>query len=175
MQAGAAQELADVAALNESEKLDLDLRTDTDEAGGSEGDDDSPSDFQATRREISMLNACRRVECYERLNRISEGTYGVVYRCCLAPISTDFLSNAWQHMHDLMDVPGRLFTDGAGEKEPGCAACLVLGAVALPNVFTTCGQGTEGCMAAWHQPLPAVLPYETLEYDNLICISQFSA
>jgi cell division cycle 2-like protein len=29
---------------------------------------------------ISMLNECRSVEHYEKLNRISEGTYGVVYR-----------------------------------------------------------------------------------------------
>ena len=31
-------------------------------------------------RHISMLASCRRVETYEKLNRISEGTYGVVYR-----------------------------------------------------------------------------------------------
>jgi cell division cycle 2-like protein len=27
-----------------------------------------------------MLDECRNVEHYEKLNRISEGTYGVVYR-----------------------------------------------------------------------------------------------
>ena len=32
------------------------------------------------KRRISMLNECRSVENYEKLNRISEGTYGVVYR-----------------------------------------------------------------------------------------------
>jgi cell division cycle 2-like protein len=31
-----------------------------------------------------MLEECRSVECYEKLNRISEGTYGVVYRCAAA-------------------------------------------------------------------------------------------
>lgn len=32
------------------------------------------------KRQASMLNECRSVEHYEKLNRISEGTYGVVYR-----------------------------------------------------------------------------------------------
>jgi cell division cycle 2-like protein len=32
------------------------------------------------KRSVSMLNECRSVEHYEKLNRISEGTYGVVYR-----------------------------------------------------------------------------------------------
>lgn len=32
------------------------------------------------KRQMSMLNECRSVENYEKLNRISEGTYGVVYR-----------------------------------------------------------------------------------------------
>lgn len=32
------------------------------------------------KRQVSMLNECRSVENYEKLNRISEGTYGVVYR-----------------------------------------------------------------------------------------------
>lgn len=32
------------------------------------------------KRRISMMNACRDIHRYEKLNRISEGTYGVVYR-----------------------------------------------------------------------------------------------
>lgn len=32
------------------------------------------------KRQLSMLNECRSVENYEKMNRISEGTYGVVYR-----------------------------------------------------------------------------------------------
>lgn len=32
------------------------------------------------KRQVSMLNECRSVENYAKLNRISEGTYGVVYR-----------------------------------------------------------------------------------------------
>ena len=31
-------------------------------------------------REVSMLQACRSADEFERLNHISEGTYGVVYR-----------------------------------------------------------------------------------------------
>ena len=33
-----------------------------------------------SKRLVSMLDECRSVEHYEKLNRISEGTYGVVYR-----------------------------------------------------------------------------------------------
>ena len=32
------------------------------------------------KRHVSMMNECRSVDNYEKLNRISEGTYGVVYR-----------------------------------------------------------------------------------------------
>lgn len=41
-----------------------------------------PATGEATshRHHISMLNECRSVDIYEKLNRISEGTYGVVYR-----------------------------------------------------------------------------------------------
>eukprot|EP00879_Flechtneria_rotunda_P013107 GHRR01013690.1.p1 GENE.GHRR01013690.1~~GHRR01013690.1.p1 ORF type:complete len:627 (+),score=247.17 GHRR01013690.1:529-2409(+) len=41
----------------------------------SDSDDDSTGPFQ-----VNMLEESRRVEEYERLNRISEGTYGVVHR-----------------------------------------------------------------------------------------------
>lgn len=79
----AAEEQAEVAALNEREQADMETAEELAGAGDEkewESDDDSMSDFQATRRDISMLNSCRRVESFERLNRISEGTYGVVYR-----------------------------------------------------------------------------------------------
>lgn len=33
-----------------------------------------------SKRAVSMLSECRSVDTYEKLNRISEGTYGVVYR-----------------------------------------------------------------------------------------------
>ena len=32
-------------------------------------------------RNISMLRSCRSVDEFQRISRISEGTYGVVYRC----------------------------------------------------------------------------------------------
>ena len=79
-----AQEAAELAALNEQEQQDLEAEGERGEANGDahewSDDEDSVSEFQATRREINMLNSCRRVGCFERLNRISEGTYGVVYR-----------------------------------------------------------------------------------------------
>lgn len=34
-----------------------------------------------SKRVVNMLEECRSVDGYEKLNRISEGTYGVVYRC----------------------------------------------------------------------------------------------
>ncbi|KAL4854151.1 Cyclin-dependent kinase G-2 [Chlorella vulgaris] len=40
----------------------------------------SPGSKDAGKRCVSMLEECRSVDCYEKLNRISEGTYGVVYR-----------------------------------------------------------------------------------------------
>jgi hypothetical protein len=47
--------------------------SDDDEGGGPAG--------PGSAREISMLRACRHVDEFQKLNRISEGTYGVVYRC----------------------------------------------------------------------------------------------
>jgi len=41
---------------------------------------DTAGDGHYNKRQVSMLNECRSVEHYEKLNRISEGTYGVVYR-----------------------------------------------------------------------------------------------
>jgi hypothetical protein len=46
------------------------------EAGEGREDLDAPP----VKRQISMLKECRSVDNYEKLNRISEGTYGVVYR-----------------------------------------------------------------------------------------------
>lgn len=51
--------------------------------GGQESDDDGlrgPAG-PGSMRQISMLHSCRPVEEFNKLNRISEGTYGVVYRC----------------------------------------------------------------------------------------------
>lgn len=57
--------------------------------GASPGASPPPSEMTAAtttmattscKRHMSMLNECRSVENYEKLNRISEGSYGVVYR-----------------------------------------------------------------------------------------------
>nr|AZA07816.1 cyclin-dependent kinase G2L [Vaccinium corymbosum] len=40
----------------------------------------TPEPVVATKRTVNMLNACRSVDEFERLNKIDEGTYGVVYR-----------------------------------------------------------------------------------------------
>eukprot|EP00899_Mesostigma_viride_P003332 jgi/Mesvir1/129/Mv07792-RA.2 len=62
-------------ALSDEEDDDED---DDDGGGGKDtSGDDRPED---PRRHISMLQSCRHVDEYERLNRIDEGTYGVVYR-----------------------------------------------------------------------------------------------
>ncbi|KAL4459167.1 hypothetical protein ABPG75_014032 [Micractinium tetrahymenae] len=47
--------------------------------GAAEGNPDELSPRQA-KRCVNMLDECRSVDNYEKLNRISEGTYGVVYR-----------------------------------------------------------------------------------------------
>ncbi|PKI78334.1 cyclin-dependent kinase G-2 [Punica granatum] len=49
----------------------------------SEGDDDSPGTPEPIgppQRSVNMLQGCRSVDEFERLNKIDEGTYGVVYR-----------------------------------------------------------------------------------------------
>ncbi|KAL4517200.1 hypothetical protein Ndes2437B_g06807 [Nannochloris sp. 'desiccata'] len=46
----------------------------------SKGKEEKGGVVQVNKRQVSMLNECRSVEHYEKLNRISEGTYGVVYR-----------------------------------------------------------------------------------------------
>lgn len=57
-------------------------------------------------RHISMLDRCRAVDQFEKLNRISEGTYGVVYRCVLSPASCYLVAmrpchrgNFWRMVH----------------------------------------------------------------------------
>lgn len=41
----------------------------------------APSLPRRSKKAVNMLEECRSVDIYEKLNRISEGTYGVVYRC----------------------------------------------------------------------------------------------
>ena len=48
--------------------------------GGGEEEGEEAEEQPALRRPATMLADCRSVDHYEKLNRISEGTYGVVYR-----------------------------------------------------------------------------------------------
>ena len=50
----------------------------SEEEKGNEGEENKG--VATTKTKASMLNECRSVENYEKLNRISEGSYGVVYR-----------------------------------------------------------------------------------------------
>lgn len=75
----AEEERADLRALNQHElkdvELDKKLQSDTEDSDG-----DNISTFQKTRPPVSMLNSSRSVDNYERIARISEGTYGIVHR-----------------------------------------------------------------------------------------------
>ncbi|KMZ94615.1 cdc2-like protein kinase 1 [Plasmodium vivax Mauritania I] len=52
----------------------------SDEEGGSEGRSDGPSSDGEAVKAQGLLNGCRSVKNYRRLNKISEGTYGAVFR-----------------------------------------------------------------------------------------------
>lgn len=59
-----------------------DVSNDTSDTN-SESDDDSrgtPEPVGPPQRSVNMLQGCRSVDEFERLNKIDEGTYGVVYR-----------------------------------------------------------------------------------------------
>lgn len=60
----------DGASVNESE-------TESEEYPGSPS---TPEPAQTPQRSVNMLQGCRSVDEFERLNKIDEGTYGVVYR-----------------------------------------------------------------------------------------------
>ena len=49
------------------------------DGGSMDGSDASPGSDVTTGP--SMLQQCREVQCFEKLNCINEGTYGMVYRC----------------------------------------------------------------------------------------------
>ncbi|CAI0627245.1 unnamed protein product [Linum tenue] len=51
--------------------------TDSEDEDGSQG---TPEPAGPPQRSVNMLRGCRSVEDFERLNRIDEGTYGVVFR-----------------------------------------------------------------------------------------------
>ena len=83
----AAREQAELAALNERERQDLDASSPAEANGGAlEGPRDSEAlvqsmyDLMRATQVESMLKGCRDVNQYEKLNMISQGTYGIVYR-----------------------------------------------------------------------------------------------
>lgn len=69
-------------ALNARERKELadgqGLQTPEHEGGSLDGAEGSPGSDVTTGP--SMLQQCREVQCFERLNDINEGTYGMVYR-----------------------------------------------------------------------------------------------
>ncbi|GAV85448.1 Pkinase domain-containing protein [Cephalotus follicularis] len=76
---------------NDSEKveyMDIDVERDNNVSGGQSGtESEDESDSRETpepagpvQRSVNMLQGCRSVDEFERLNKIDEGTYGVVYR-----------------------------------------------------------------------------------------------
>ena len=77
------QEAEEMAALNAREAAELaaaPTAADLTEA------DEEAAEEAVQAHAVSMLHACRSVDAYERLDRISEGTYGIVFRCGPCPI-----------------------------------------------------------------------------------------
>ena len=98
----AAREQAELAALNERERQDLEASSPADANGGGLGDSgalvQSMYDLMRATQVESMLKGCRDVNQYEKLNMISQGTYGIVYRCALELLSFESfaLCKGWQ-------------------------------------------------------------------------------
>ncbi|XWS69202.1 hypothetical protein CRYUN_Cryun04dG0159300 [Craigia yunnanensis] len=77
---------------NDSEKdeyMEIDVERDRNDSSVSESDTDSENENDSCGtpeppapplRSVNMLQGCRSVDEFERLNKIDEGTYGVVYR-----------------------------------------------------------------------------------------------
>lgn len=72
-----------------SDDIEVDERHDISDASYSPSDTDSDDDNHVcatleppatTQRSVNMLQGCRSVDEFERLNKIDEGTYGVVFR-----------------------------------------------------------------------------------------------
>ncbi|XP_042753499.1 cyclin-dependent kinase G-2 isoform X2 [Lactuca sativa] len=64
-------------------EIDDDIKKDGVSLSQSESESDSESEDNtppAPQRSVNMLQGCRSVDEFERLNKIDEGTYGVVYR-----------------------------------------------------------------------------------------------
>ncbi|KAL4427156.1 hypothetical protein ABPG77_001160 [Micractinium sp. CCAP 211/92] len=82
---GEAQRAVAAAAAGKEQAAgrDLGAGTDAGQQEGEQGDEEEDADQLSPRpvkRCVNMLDECRSVDNYVQLNRISEGTYGVVYR-----------------------------------------------------------------------------------------------
>lgn len=74
--------------LDRNDYMEIDEERSNDSAGVSHSDADSEDEGDSSgtpepagpQRSVNMLQGCRSVEEFERLNKIDEGTYGVVYR-----------------------------------------------------------------------------------------------
>ncbi|ANQ06688.1 Cdc2-related protein kinase 1 [Plasmodium coatneyi] len=64
---------------SESEELGSDIEGSYEEQSDGEGSDGPPSDDEAIKAQ-GLLHGCRSVKNYRKLNKISEGTYGAVFR-----------------------------------------------------------------------------------------------
>ncbi len=74
---GVVGEIQELAELNDRERLEI-----REEAAAEEGTSSGAEGAEAEARRLpSMLQSCRSVDEFERIYRISEGTYGIVYRC----------------------------------------------------------------------------------------------
>ena len=73
------REEAELAALNAKEAAELAAATPA--ADPAAGEEAAEEEEAAQRTAISMLHCCRSVDEYQRVNRISEGTYGIVFKC----------------------------------------------------------------------------------------------
>ncbi|KAK1419974.1 hypothetical protein QVD17_29444 [Tagetes erecta] len=65
---------------NECKKEGTDLSDSETESEKGDGSPGTPEPVVPSRRSVNMLQGCRSVDEFERLNKIDEGTYGVVYR-----------------------------------------------------------------------------------------------
>ncbi|MQM05465.1 hypothetical protein Taro_038275 [Colocasia esculenta] len=83
------EEIGDQYQEIEADKMELDVSDAHEDSGDKESGTDSeaesdsvktPEPVQPAQRAINMLQGCRSVDEFERLNKIDEGTYGVVYR-----------------------------------------------------------------------------------------------
>ena len=71
------REAEELAALNAREAAELAAAPAA--ATPTDADEEAAEEAVQTHA-VSMLHACRSVDAYERLDRISEGTYGIVFR-----------------------------------------------------------------------------------------------